>query len=85
MSGIITLLTDFGTTNGYVGAMKGAILSIAPEAVLVDISHDVPPQDVRFGAFTHDFHGHVSAGDGACRGCRSWGWRIAASGSNSGT
>ena len=52
MTGIITLLTDFGTADGYVGAMKGAILSIAPEAVLIDISHDVPPQDVRFGAFT---------------------------------
>jgi len=52
MSGIITLLTDFGITDGYVGATKGAILSIAPETVLVDISHDMPPQDVRFGAFT---------------------------------
>jgi S-adenosylmethionine hydrolase len=52
MSDIVTLLTDFGVTDGYVGAMKGAILSIAPDATLVDISHDVPPQDVRFGAFS---------------------------------
>jgi S-adenosyl-L-methionine hydrolase (adenosine-forming) len=52
MSGIITLLTDFSTIDGYVGAMKGSILSIAPEAVLVDISHDIPPQDIRIGAFT---------------------------------
>jgi S-adenosylmethionine hydrolase len=52
MSGVITLLSDFGTHDGYVGAMKGSILSIAPTATIVDISHDVPPQDVRFGAFT---------------------------------
>jgi hypothetical protein len=52
MSGIITLLTDFGTSDGYVGSMKGAVLSVAPQAVIVDITHDVPPQDLRFGAFT---------------------------------
>lgn len=52
MSGIITLLTDFGTSDGYAGAMKGAVLSVAPRAVIVDITHEVPPQDVRFGAFT---------------------------------
>jgi len=48
---IITLLTDFGTSDGYVGAMKGAILSIQPEAEIVDISHDIPAHDVRAGAF----------------------------------
>jgi S-adenosylmethionine hydrolase len=47
---IITLTTDFGTGDGYVGAMKGVILSLAPNATLVDISHDVFPQDVRHGA-----------------------------------
>jgi S-adenosyl-L-methionine hydrolase (adenosine-forming) len=52
VNGIITMLTDFGTSDGYVGAMKGALLSIAPQAVIVDISHEVPPQDVRFAAFT---------------------------------
>jgi S-adenosylmethionine hydrolase len=52
MTGIITLLTDFGTADGYVGAMKGSILSMAPGVTIVDISHQVPPQDVRFGAFT---------------------------------
>lgn len=50
MMTIITLTTDFGTTDGYVGAMKGVILGLAPNATLVDISHDVPPQDVRHGA-----------------------------------
>jgi S-adenosyl-L-methionine hydrolase (adenosine-forming) len=48
---IVTLLTDFGLSDTYVGQMKGAILSIAPSASLVDLSHTVPPQDVRAGAF----------------------------------
>ena len=47
----ITLLTDFGLLDGYVAAMKGVILGIAPEARLVDISHMVPPQDIRSAAF----------------------------------
>jgi S-adenosylmethionine hydrolase len=44
---IITLTTDFGLADSYVAAMKGVILRIAPRAVLVDITHLVPPQDVR--------------------------------------
>lgn len=48
---IITLTTDFGLADGYVGAMKGVILSIAPMATIVDISHDVAPQDVRGAAY----------------------------------
>jgi S-adenosylmethionine hydrolase len=48
---IITLLTDFGLQDGYVASMKGVILGIAPQARLVDISHLVPPQDVRSAAF----------------------------------
>jgi hypothetical protein len=47
---IITLTTDLRSADGYVGAIKGVILSLAPGATLVDITHDVPPQDVRFGA-----------------------------------
>jgi S-adenosylmethionine hydrolase len=50
MSGIITLTTDFGSSSPYVAAMKGVILSINPGAKLVDITHAVPPQDVRQGA-----------------------------------
>ncbi len=46
-SGIITLLTDFGLSDPYVGIMKGVILSTHPQAKLVDISHEVPPGDVR--------------------------------------
>jgi S-adenosylmethionine hydrolase len=48
---IVTLTTDFGTVDGYVGAMKGVILGIAPDARLVDLTHEVPPQDVRSAAF----------------------------------
>jgi S-adenosyl-L-methionine hydrolase (adenosine-forming) len=48
---IITLTTDFGAADGYVGAMKGVILGITPGATLVDISHDVAAHDVRGGAF----------------------------------
>ena len=50
-SPLITLLTDFGWRDPYVGAMKGVILSICPEAVIVDVSHDVPPFDVRHAAY----------------------------------
>ncbi|HNR59017.1 MAG TPA: SAM-dependent chlorinase/fluorinase, partial [Methanothrix sp.] len=46
---IVTLLSDFGSL--YPSEMKGAILSRAREAILVDIAHDIPPQDVRAGAF----------------------------------
>lgn len=48
---IIALMTDFGTEDGYVGAMKGRILSELPDAVIVDISHEIKPYDVRQGAF----------------------------------
>jgi len=48
---LITLLSDFGAGDAYVASMKGVILSLNPEAVLVDLSHEVPPQDIRAGAF----------------------------------
>ena len=44
--GTITLLTDFGTTDPFVGIMKGVILQVNPQARIVDISHDIAPQDV---------------------------------------
>jgi S-adenosylmethionine hydrolase len=47
---IVTFTTDFGSRDGYAGAMKGVVLSYAPSATLVDISHGVPPQDVVAGA-----------------------------------
>ena len=48
---IITLTTDFGQADGYVGAMKGAILGICPQATLVDVSHEIRPQAVRQAAY----------------------------------
>jgi S-adenosyl-L-methionine hydrolase (adenosine-forming) len=49
MPAIITLLTDFGTADGYVAEMKGVLLSALPDAVLVDLTHDIPAQDVEAG------------------------------------
>ncbi|MEP6492348.1 MAG: SAM-dependent chlorinase/fluorinase [bacterium] len=46
MRPVITLLTDFGTADGYVGEMKGLLMSLVPGADIVDITHDIPPQDV---------------------------------------
>src|SRR3989304_1864431 len=46
MERIITLTTDFGLKDHYVGAMKGVILSINPEVVITDITHEIPPQDI---------------------------------------
>lgn len=49
---VITLLTDFGTVDYFVGAVKGAILSVNPLAVIADITHEIPPQDIEAAAFT---------------------------------
>lgn len=46
---IVTLLTDFGTADGYVGEMKGVLSALAPEVELIDISHDISPQDIEGG------------------------------------
>jgi S-adenosylmethionine hydrolase len=51
MRPIVALLTDFGTRDHYVGAVKGAILAACPDAQLVDITHGIPPQDLAEGAF----------------------------------
>jgi len=48
---MIALLTDFGTRDYFVAEMKAVILSIDREAAIVDITHEIPPQDVRTGAF----------------------------------
>ena len=50
-SGIVTLLTDFGINDPFVGVMKGVILSRFAGARLVDLAHGVSPQDVREGSF----------------------------------
>lgn len=49
MRTLITLLTDFGTVDGYVAEMKGVILTRAPEARVIDVSHDLPSQDIDAG------------------------------------
>lgn len=49
---VITLLTDFGTADGYVAELKGVLVSNAPTAVLIDLSHDLPTQDVAFARLT---------------------------------
>ncbi len=50
MRRIITLTTDFGTRDGFSGALKGVILGINPDATIVDISHEITPHDVAEGA-----------------------------------
>jgi S-adenosylmethionine hydrolase len=47
----ITLLSDFGMRDVYVGVMKGVLLSIAPDAALVDLTHDIPAQDIQAAGF----------------------------------
>jgi len=49
---IVTLTTDFGLSDAYVAAMKGAILRESPNAVLVDVTHNVPPGDVLCGSIS---------------------------------
>ena len=48
---VITLTTDFGTSDWFVGTMKGVIASLAPGTSVVDLTHDLPPGDIRGGAF----------------------------------
>ncbi len=50
MPGVITLLTDFGISDAFVGIMKGVILGIQPECRIVDLTHHVPPQQILPGA-----------------------------------
>jgi hypothetical protein len=46
---LITLLTDFGTADGYVAEVKGVLYTAAPGAEVVDLSHEIPPQQVDAG------------------------------------
>lgn len=50
-SGIVTLTSDFGLRDNYVGQMKGALLSVDPNIRIVDLSHDVPSQRIDAGAY----------------------------------
>lgn len=49
---IIALLTDFGTKDYFVGAMKGAILAINEDAKIVDLTHEIEPQNIKSAGFT---------------------------------
>ncbi|MEM6436556.1 MAG: SAM-dependent chlorinase/fluorinase [Cyanobacteria bacterium P01_D01_bin.115] len=52
MAPLMTLLTDFGYQDGYVGVMKGVIAGICPAARLIDLTHSVPPQNLAAARFT---------------------------------
>lgn len=51
MTAVTTLLTDFGSSDYFVGAVKGAILSVNPNVVIIDLTHEVPAHDIEAGAF----------------------------------
>lgn len=62
-NGIITLTTDFGSTDSYVGAMKGVMLSIGPHIRFVDITHQVSPQNIYQAAYiVQTFYEHFPPG-----------------------
>ena len=66
-NGIVTFLTDFGTQDAYVGAMKGVVLQHDRNLKIHDLSHAVPPQNVRHGAFVlRDLLPHFPAGTVHC-------------------
>jgi S-adenosylmethionine hydrolase len=52
MSHPIVILTDFGTTDPFVGIMKGVLAGIAPESPTIDLTHEIPPGDIQRGAIT---------------------------------
>lgn len=49
---LITLLTDFGTVDWFAGTMKGVIAALAKDTRVIDLTHEVPPGDIRAGAFS---------------------------------
>ena len=51
MRPVVAFLTDFGTRDHYAGVMKGVVLSICPEAAVVDVTHDLPAHDVTAAAY----------------------------------
>src|SRR5262245_34403760 len=51
MSAIVTLLTDFGNRSPYSAALRGVILGVNPKAAILDLSHEIPPQNVRHAAY----------------------------------
>ncbi len=62
-NGIVTLTTDFGTTDSYVGMLKGVLLRTFPHVQIVDITHDIRPQDVAHAAYmVETFHRYFPIG-----------------------
>ncbi len=59
---IITLTTDFGLADEYVGVMKGVILSKSPKARLVDLTHAVPPYNISMAAYLISSQDYVMKG-----------------------
>ncbi|HEY9736522.1 MAG TPA: SAM-dependent chlorinase/fluorinase [Trichocoleus sp.] len=51
MAPVITLLSDFGLRDAYVGVMKGVIAQLCPEASVIDLTHEIPPQDLLAARF----------------------------------
>lgn len=78
MSSVLTLLTDFGLQDPYVGSMKGVIAGIAPQVQVIDLTHLIPPQDIAAARFClmqacSDFPQgtiHVAVVDPGVGGCR---------------
>ncbi len=79
--GLLTLLTDFGTADYYVAAVKGVVLRLAPGAVIVDVGHEVAAGGTWRGA---RFCGGRRCG-GSRRGRCIWGWWIRGSGAGGGS
>ena len=60
---IVTLLTDFGTKDGYTGCVKGVLKSHYPEVDIVDIAHDIDPFDIKEAAFAlHNYYSYFPKG-----------------------
>jgi S-adenosylmethionine hydrolase len=60
---IVTLLTDFGTKDGYTGCLKGVLKSHYPEVDIIDISHDIDPFDIKEAAFSlHNYYSYFPKG-----------------------
>lgn len=67
MARLITLTTDFGTRDAYAAVMKGVILTASPDARIIDLTHDIPPQDVFEGAlFVAEAAPHFAPGTIHC-------------------
>jgi len=53
---VMALITDFGTRDVYVGVMKGVMLSVNPDAIVVDVTHSIPGHDIVAGSHAVSAH-----------------------------